>query len=240
MGVPCRPSSVDVSHIAIVSPAHLGLRARPSTEERTAPTQRTGRARGCQIKIRRRGTGCTMWGSKQESRRLPSTPQLDSASIRSFQWFSWRGRGGQRHPTPRHFTDRIHTQYSVFCVLHSWNSLTSFRRTADRVPDRIATPLTVSIHSKAISDPAAGYWQQHTLETLNRDSWGGAGQRPGPCSCRYPCRGGLPALLRPLFRILYFFSRRPRPLSPKGALGLSEACVSSCLPRTRTRADFTA
>ena len=134
------------------------------------------------------------------------------------------------HPPPLH----LQNTHTVCVSCTNETVLTSFRRTADRVPDRIATP------PKAISDPAAGYWQQHTLETLNRDSWGGAGQRPGPCSCRYPCRGGLPALLGPLFRILYLFSRRPRPLSPKGALGLSEACVSSCLARTRTRPDSTA
>ena len=67
------------------------------------------------------------------------------------------------HPPPLHLQN-THT-VSVSCTNET--VLTSFRRTADRVPDRIATP------PKAISDPAAGYWQQHTLETLNRDSWGG-------------------------------------------------------------------
>ena len=182
MGVPCRPSSVDVSHIAIVSPAHLGLRARPSTEERTAPTQRTGRARGCQIKIRRRGTGCTMRGSKQENRRLPSTPQLDSASIRSFQWFSWRGRGGQRHPPPRHFTDRIHTVFCILCpaLMEQSNVIPSDSRPSPRQDRYIVHHPSPSLIPQL--DIGSNTLSRHSTETAGGEL--GKGPVPVPAATR--------------------------------------------------------
>ena len=119
MGVPCCPSNVDVSHIAILLPP-LTSAYEPVPAPESARLQPSGPAGRGGAKLRSDGGGRDgrCGAATKGARRLPSTPQLDSASVRCvvLWWVGFRGcvggvEGAKDTPPPATSVTeyRIHT-----------------------------------------------------------------------------------------------------------------------------------